>query len=288
MIMGNKNQSIKLIPIDKIVILNPRSRNKAAFQDIVKSIDLVGLKKPISVTSRNTEQDGGFYLLICGQGRLEAFKQLDQTSIPAIIRTSTDEECYLMSLVENLARRHHSHLDMLQEINNLSKNGYSRKQISLKTGLTPVYIRDIIILFDKGEERLITAVERNKIPIHIAMKIVSTGDEEIQDALTEAYETNLISAKGLNFVHNFMAHRKMYGKHIKSNGSSYRPLRGKDLAKAYEDECARLEYLIQKADLTEFRLNYVEKTLKTMLKDDNFINLLRAENLDTLPKYIFK
>lgn len=286
----NEHQSIEYIPIDKIVILNPRDRNKDAFQEIVKSIELVGLKKPISVTPRRSEANGIFYRLICGQGRLEAFKQLNQTTIPAIIRHNTDEECYLMSLVENLARRHHAPLDMMKEIEILYNNGYSKKQISAKTGLSPAYIRDILILLDKGEERLISAVERKKIPMYIAMKIVNSGDQEVQDALVEAYETNLISGKDLNFVRDFIVNRKMYGKHLRrlGNPTTTKPLKGKDLAKVYEDECARLEYQIQKADLTEFRLNLMESTLKSMLNDDNFINLIRAEKFDTLPKYLIE
>jgi ParB family chromosome partitioning protein len=284
----NKPQSIEFIPIDKIVILNPRDRNKDAFQEIVKSIELVGLKKPISVTPRRSEADGVFYRLICGQGRLEAFKQLNQTNIPAIIRHNTDEECYLMSLVENLARRQHAPLDMLKEIENLSTNGYSKKQIAEKTGLSPAYTRDILILLDKGEERLISAVESKKIPMYIALKIVNSEDKEIQDALIDAFEINLISGKDLNFVRDFIVKRKMYGKQLHPSGKHTKSFEGKDLAKVYEDECARLEYQIQKADLTEFRLKFVESTLKSMLQDDNFINLMRAEKFDTLPKYIFE
>jgi ParB family chromosome partitioning protein len=44
--------SAQMIPIAQINILNPRSRNRATFQDIVSNISNVGLKKPITVARR--------------------------------------------------------------------------------------------------------------------------------------------------------------------------------------------------------------------------------------------
>lgn len=280
-------ECIKQIAIDKITILNPRVRNKAKFQEVVDSIDSVGLKRPISVTTRTAENGDETYQLICGQGRLEALQQLGETTVPAIIRNRSDDECYLMSLVENLARRHHSPLELLQDIGALSKHGYSQKEISDKTGLSSMYVRDIIHLLEKGEERLLNAVERNRIPLRIAITIADSCDDELQNALTEAYENNLINGKDLNYVRNFVAQRKMYGKHLHSTKQKATPLRGKDVAKVYEDECARLQYQLQRADLTEYRLNYASSTLKKMLKDENFVNLMRAEKIETLPKYVY-
>jgi len=69
----------QMIPIAQINILNPRSRNKATFQDIVSNISNVGLKKPITVARREQPSDGKLYDLACGEGRLEAYIALGQT-----------------------------------------------------------------------------------------------------------------------------------------------------------------------------------------------------------------
>jgi len=279
---------IQQIPLDKIIILNPRTRNKAKFQEIVESINSIGLKRPITVTTRKSDNGDISYLLICGQGRLEAFLQLKQTSIPAIIRNRSDDECYLMSLVENMARRHHTPLELLQGIGALVNQGYSRKEISEKTGISKPYIRDIIHLLEKGEERLLAAVERGKIPISIAVTIADSLDDGLQSALAEAYEKNLLSGKDLHFVRNLIVQRKLQGKHLKNIEDRTRsPLKGKDVARVYEEECARLKYQLQRAELTEYRVNYASKTIKTMLKDENFLNLLRAEKMETLPKFVY-
>ena len=61
---------VRMIPVDQITVLNPRSRNKRIFSELVTSIQRLGLKKPITVAQR--EGQAG-YDLVCGQGRLEAF-----------------------------------------------------------------------------------------------------------------------------------------------------------------------------------------------------------------------
>ena len=47
----------------------------------------------------------GDYLLVCGEGRLNAFRILGETHIPALVVDVTDEDAFIMSLAENIARR---------------------------------------------------------------------------------------------------------------------------------------------------------------------------------------
>src|SRR5688572_16557285 len=107
--MTSSDSQVKAVPIAAITVLNPRSRNKKIFQELVTSIEHLGLKKPITVAARG---DGSGYDLVCGQGRLEAFVALGETEIPAVIVEASHEDCFVMSLVENLARRQHSPLEL--------------------------------------------------------------------------------------------------------------------------------------------------------------------------------
>jgi hypothetical protein len=45
---------IRLLPIASITVLNPRSRNRRVFNELVASISKLGLKKPITVSRRAT------------------------------------------------------------------------------------------------------------------------------------------------------------------------------------------------------------------------------------------
>ena len=53
----HRNSEIRMIPVDRIDILNPRDRNKRVFDEIVGNIKAIGLKKPITVTPRMGDDD---------------------------------------------------------------------------------------------------------------------------------------------------------------------------------------------------------------------------------------
>ena len=147
--MGVKKEQpkIEMIALEDIYVLNPRIRNRKVFSGIIDNIVKVGLKRPITITLSQSNSSKK-YDLVCGQGRMEAFKACGQTHIPAIIIEATEEEALIMSLVENLARRQHHSLDLLQGIEILKKQGYDGKEIAEKTGLGYDYINDILNLMD--------------------------------------------------------------------------------------------------------------------------------------------
>ncbi len=138
---------ISMIPVHGINVLNPRARNRKVFNELVNSIANLGLKKPISVSRR---PGGNVYDLVCGQGRLEAFIALGQKEIPAIVVDAEEEDCFVMSLVENLARRQHSSIELVREIGVLRQRGYSVADIAAKTDFTPEYIYAICYLLENA------------------------------------------------------------------------------------------------------------------------------------------
>ena len=117
-------QRVEMIPIDRITVVNPRVRNKRNFKEIVDNIAKIGLKKPITVT-RRAEAGGPFYDLVCGQGRLEAYIELGQSEVPALVVSADPEDSLIASLVENCARRQHRAIDLLQDIRGMEERGYS-------------------------------------------------------------------------------------------------------------------------------------------------------------------
>jgi ParB family chromosome partitioning protein len=193
----NKAQAIEMIPLERITVINPRVRNKKVFKEIVSNIAEIGLKKPITVTRRD-ESDGAKYALVCGQGRLEAYQALGQSEIPALVVDADTDDCMVMSLVENLARRQHRAIDLLHDIQGLKRRGYSDTAISQKTGLHRTYVHGVNRLIEKGEHRLLRAVEAGQIPVSIAVEIAAASDEETQTVLQQAYEKNLLRGKKLS------------------------------------------------------------------------------------------
>src|SRR5229473_276002 len=134
---------VEPVPLDKITVINPRARNRKVFEGIVKNIGQLGLKRPITVI-RKTGTNGDAFDLVCGQGRLEAYRALGQTEIPALVVEATEEDGLVMSLVENIARRQHRAIDLLHDIEGMKRRGYDNAEISRKTGLTIEYVRGVI------------------------------------------------------------------------------------------------------------------------------------------------
>jgi hypothetical protein len=56
--------------------------------------------------------------------------------------------------------------------------------------------------------------------------------------------------------------------------------------RTYQREVERQKIIVKKAELTQQRLLFVISALRQFFADENFINLLRAEGLDTLPEYL--
>jgi ParB family chromosome partitioning protein len=200
---------IRSVPVDHITVLNPRVRNKRIFQELVNSIAHLGLKKPITVSQRPGKAR---YDLVCGQGRLEAFIALGQTEIPAVVIDAAEEDCFVMSLVENLARRQHSPLELVHAIGALNARGYSYAEIAAKVDFSLEYVSAICLLLENGEEKLIAAVERGVIPHTIAMEIARAKDGEVQQALAQAYEEKTIPGKQVLAIRKIIDQRNTSGK----------------------------------------------------------------------------
>jgi len=281
--MKKQAQTVEMIPIDRVVVINPRVRNKRIFREIIENIAEIGLKKPITVTRRDGP-DGMRYDLVCGQGRLEAYQALGQREIPALVVDATSEDCLVMSLVENFARRQHRAIDLLHDIEGMKERGYNDAAIARKTGLTIEYVRGVFRLLNKGEHRLLRAVEAGQIPVSIAVEIAGAKDEDMQNVLQQAYEKKLLRGNKLIAARRLIEQRRRQGKGLKINHNRReRTLSSTSLIRAYQEDVDRKRILIRKAETTRSRLVFVTEALRKLLADDNFVNLLRAEGLDTLP-----
>ncbi len=277
-------QAVEMIPIELIDVVNPRTRNKKVFREITESIAQVGLKKPITV-SRRQHADGDRYDLVCGQGRLEAFQSLGQREIPALVIVAEGDDCLVMSLVENIARRQHRSIDLLQDIEGLKKRGYTETEISEKTGLTLEYTKGVIRLLETREHRLLRAVETGQIPVSTAVKIAESDDASVQRVLQEAYENNDLRGRKLLAAKRLIEQRRRKGKNLRTTEPRReRALSVNGLLRTYRESTDKKHSLVRKADATRERLVFVTEALRSLVADENFTTLLRAENLDTLPR----
>lgn len=281
-----KEPEVKMIPVEQIRVLNPRTRNKRKFKQIVDNISRVGLKKPVTVSLRGEENGQPVYDLVCGQGRFEAFVALGQKEVPALLVDASLEDRMIMSLVENIARRQPLTLDSLRNIQVLKERGYTDSQIAQKVDLTVTYVKDVLKLFAAGEEDLLCAVETEKIPISIATMIAASDDKEIQSALQDAYEKNQLRGNSLAQARRLVEQRKLHGKNGRAGRAAAQAPTSESVVAAMQLEADRQRMLVRKASQCETSLLIISSALQRLLADQAFVDLLQSEALGTMPKFL--
>jgi ParB family chromosome partitioning protein len=285
--MRETPEAVRLIPIDLIDVLNSRDRNSKVFEEIVGNIKTIGLKKPVTVTQR-TGPDGNIkFLLVCGEGRLNAFRLLGETHIPALVVAVDDEDAFIMSLAENIARRQYRPLEILADIESLRQRHYGPETIAQKTGLSPQYVTNIIFLLERGEERLIEGVQQGLIPLTTALEIARAADtdKELGAVLQQAYESGQLRGRQLVEARRLVEKREALGPSV-SHGAvpkSAPAISPSSLVRTFQKEVARKKQMVIKAEYSQNRLLFVIEALRKLLADENFVNLLRAEGLQSLP-----
>ncbi len=127
-LFGKKNilGKILLLPIDKIAP-NPNQPRRVfeptALAGLAQSISQNGLLQPILVT----QTDNG-YTLIAGERRLMACRQLEWTTIPAIVQQSITQNPAVLALIENLHREDLNFFEEAEAIANLIAQGELSQQ----------------------------------------------------------------------------------------------------------------------------------------------------------------
>lgn len=277
------NDEVIEIPIAEISIANPRHRDKLVFDKIVSNIDHVGLKRPITVSKRTGHADGPQYDLVCGQGRIEALLALGETAVPAIIVDAPREEQFLMSLVENIARRPPGEHDIVREIRALRARKYNSREIAAKLGLHFTYICEIIHLLEHDEVDLIRAVEAGRIPLSVAATIAKGDDKELQRVLAAAYESGELRGQRLLRVRRMINQRYGKSRRSKADKRPRKELSVDSLVREYQEHTRQQMELVTRARAVHERVLILVTSMSRLLADEHFATLLRAENMDALP-----
>jgi ParB family chromosome partitioning protein len=131
----------------------------------------------------------------------------------------------------------------------------------------------------------VRAVESGQIPVSVAVDIAGATDEETQIVLQQAYEKKLLRGQKLIAARRLVEQRRRRGKGLAVYGKRREhPLSSNSLVRAYRENVDRKRLLIRKSEATRNRLVFVTEALRKLLADENFVTLLRAEGLESLPR----
>jgi ParB family chromosome partitioning protein len=145
------------------------------------------------------------------------------------------------------------------------------------------------MLLERGEERLLSAVEQGRIPVNAAVAIVGAGEDNqaMQAAMQEAYESGKLRGKQLLEMRRLLERRQAQGRKMGRTALSKKSsVTSSGLVRTYQREVDRQRLLVKKAEFTQQQLLFIASALRQLLSDEHFATLLRAEALDTLPTYL--
>lgn len=275
------------IPIGDIQVLNPRSRSRRVQIELQENIRRVGLKRPVTV-SRTAGQRLPF-ALVCGQGRIEALRSLGHTTVPALVVEAAEEDCLVMGLVENVARRSHPGIEFMREVGRLRQRGHSENEIADIIGVTSQWVNLVANLLERGEEKLLAAVEGDLIPLSMAAEIAKGTSGEIQETLSDAYQQGF-RGKKLSKLRRLLEARARRRPRVESREDSppreRKALSVADIRRIFEKEAERQRLVIKKATFVNEQLVFCTEAIKELLDNEDFADLLRTQKLDSLPKLL--
>ena len=274
---------VEEIPLNEIEVINPRERDQDRFEEVVMSIRRIGVLKPILVNEIHHEEKG-IYELLCGEGRLLACRRLGFESILAEVVSCSRKTGYVISLVENMARKKYTTIELARLIHDLHLKGATHEELSKITNRSKSFITQYLRLMKNGEERLIKAVEENSLPISIAARIAASPDANVQELLLEAVQQKIMSGNDVHKVKKlvearFTGHKK-YNSKIRKNGSAPEiPASLTQLKKGFQNTIKKQEEYIKKCRRLENTVSLLRGFIETLLKDDVFQELIEREGV---------
>lgn len=149
---------------------NPR-QDMGAVAELADSLRAHGLLQPV-VVRRRTEG----YELIAGHRRCAAAKVLGWTEIAAVVRDETDEQAYILTLVENLQREDLSPREEATALEVLVRErGWSTRQIGEAIKRSHVYVSKRLRVFE--DDYLAAPVLAGQLPVSTAEELLRAPDE---------------------------------------------------------------------------------------------------------------
>lgn len=173
------SQKIWQIPISEIVPNSEQPRKNFShkeLEDLVASIKKHGILQPVVVTEK---EDGG-YELIAGERRLRSSQISGLVTIPAIVKSATQQEKLELALIENIQRQD---LDPIEEAfayqRLMDEFGLTQEEVSEQVGKSRSTVANIVRLLGLPDTIKKALVDK-KISVGKAKALLSLKSEQEQ------------------------------------------------------------------------------------------------------------
>lgn len=186
------------IPVEDIKFFVRRSRGETAYARLKQSIKEVGLKTPIGVREitdrtkskrRRPSKNGLYnYELVYGQGRLQAFRDLDIPEIPAVIVDVSEQEIVGRFLAENTMRRKLSWREKAKLIKqDVDVNGLSLADVASRYCITISHAKKYLRVIDGASEKTLSRADAGVLDMNVTEKLTTIPKKD-QDLVIEVLD----------------------------------------------------------------------------------------------------
>jgi ParB family transcriptional regulator, chromosome partitioning protein len=159
-----------------------RHFDHAAMEDLVSSIKEHGIIEPLVVTSLS----GGRYELVAGERRLRASQIAGLATVPAVVRTATDQQKLELAIIENVQRQDLNPIEEAIAYKRLIEEfGLTQDQVSDKVGKSRPQVANTMRLLQLPEDVQHALVER-KISASNARTLLSVPTDAARMELFRA------------------------------------------------------------------------------------------------------
>lgn len=166
--------------------------NELELQDLSQSIQTHGILQPLILTPA---EEPGRYYLIAGERRLRAAERAGLQSVPAIVRTASDQERLELALIENIQRTDLSPLEAAEAYKNLEENfNLTHEEIAKRVGKNRSSITNTMRLL-KLPEIVQKALQNGAISEGHARTLLGCPTEEMQLKILQMVLTEGLSVR---------------------------------------------------------------------------------------------
>ncbi|MCC7519355.1 MAG: ParB/RepB/Spo0J family partition protein [Verrucomicrobiae bacterium] len=204
---ASAQEGVRHLPLAKIIPnpRQPRTRfDETPLDDLVASIREHGVMQPVTVRPR-----GDAFELIAGERRFRASQKAGLQSLPALVRDVSDQEAYMLALIENLQREDLNPIEEARGYRRLADDfSLTQEMISQKVGKSRATVANALRLLELSEEvrswvaqgrlssghaKAILGLEGGEKQLHAAREVVRQGWNVRQ---TEAFVARLLDRNG--------------------------------------------------------------------------------------------
>ncbi len=170
------------IPVDQIAENPHQPRvhfSPSDLEDLLQSIKEHGILQPLLVTRK----DDGSYELIAGERRFRCAKMLGMKSVPAVVRTATEQQKLELALIENIQRSNLNAIEEARAFNSFVELfGLTQDEIGKRVGKSRSYVANTMRLMDLDHE-IQQALMEKKITRSHARTLLSESDPKRRNEL---------------------------------------------------------------------------------------------------------